>query len=273
LRKIALIIAALLCVPLAGCAGAKASYIPPTGTGFVTTEIRMGNFDPGDSHDIPVEIHYSVDGATTTELKIEKVDPGDTWDTEAKFNLHQTLAKLDGIIVTSTEPTDKPLITGYDETLNIKGFNPDVPQRQVSITYPIIPTFTLDSVVPDRLRAGYEYPTQEQLNEWLPAPQTFTMQPGETKMVKIKLSVPKDEKLPLRWAFFVELMPGAEKSVETQGMTVNYQAVGAAWVLVSKTPSKLWYLLGFAIIIIFFGVIMAFTVWMNKPKVKKDENI
>jgi hypothetical protein len=254
--KKVLLFGLVMLVLLAGCAKVQALPVPDNGTGIVTTEIRVGNFDPGDKVVIPVQVHYSVEGAIARETKIEYVDPGDTWETIARFNLHQKLTSMENIKVGSTIASDRPEIVDYDGTLNIKGFNPDIPQRQVYIEYPINPEFTLFFQVPDRLREGYDYPTQAQLDSWLSLPENFTMSPGETKTVDVMLTVPKDETIPVKWAFFATLTSGIDKSQENSGMTINSQTNSAAWILVTKTPPKLLgYLIVAGVIALFFLIV------------------
>jgi hypothetical protein len=270
LKRIALFGVVILLI-LTGCSKVQALPIPDTGTGIVTTEIRIGNFDPGGSVTIPVQVHYSIEGAVARELKMEYVDPGDTWETVAKFNLHQPVNNLDKVKVGSAEESDRPEIVDYDGTLNIKGFNPDIPQRQVYIEYPINPVFTLFFEVPDRLREGFEYPTQEQLNSWLSPPENFTMSPGETKTVDVTLTVPKGEVLPAKWAFFATLTSGIDKSQENGGMTINSQTNSAAWILVSKSPPKMWMYLGIVGIFVFFCLVVFINYQLNREKKPENE--
>lgn len=256
---------------VAGCNKVQALPVPDTGTGIITTENYVGNFDPGDTVTIPIQVHYSIEGAVAREIKMEYVDPGDTWETVAKFNLHQFLVSFDKVKIGSNQESDRPEIVDYDGTLNIKGFNPDIPQRQVYIEYPINPVFTLFYQVPDRPREGYVYPTQAQLDKWLSLPANFTMTPGETKTVEVTLTAPKGEELPVKWAFFATLTSGIDKSQENAGMTINSQTNSASWILVTKTLPKLWMYLGIAGIIILFCLIVALNYYFTMRK--KNETI
>jgi len=256
---------------LTGCTKVQALPVPDTGTGIVTTEIRVGNFDPGDSVGIPVKVHYSVEGAVAREIKMEYVDPGDTWETHATFKMHQWISGVD-LKFSSSESTDKlVLVESGAKIVVIKGFNPNIPQRQVYIEYPINPVFTLFFEVPDRLREGFEYPTQEQLDSWLSLPENFTMAPGETKTVDVTLTVPKGEVLPVKWAFFATLTSGIDKSQENAGMTINSQTNSAAWILVTKSLPKGWMYVGIIGIIMIFCLIVFINYQLNREKKPKNE--
>jgi len=271
MRICVLLITAVMLLAAAGCAAAPAT---DTGTGIVSTEIKVRGFEAGDNITIPVSVYCSIDTAFAREIKEEYVDPGDTWETTAYFKMHQTVTGGD-IAVISSESSDRPVIIENDARyIGIAGFNPDVPKRRVQIDYPVTPTFTLFFQPPDHPRdGGYEYPAQQQLDIWLPAPIVFTMVPGETKKIPVTFYVPEGEAIPERMAFFASLTTGAATE-ESGSVTINYQNVVSSWILLEQGQNNLPFYLGIAGIILVLMLIVAFSIYNNRHKEEsKNEKV